>query len=43
VPAVTLIVQAPTADGVKVAVYTVVLVEAKPLNVPLLTVISPNI
>ena len=38
----TSIVVAPEADGVKVAVYTVELVEAKLVNDPPVTVISPT-
>ena len=41
-PPATSIVVAPCADGVNVAVYTVVLADAKLLNAPPLTVISPT-
>ena len=40
--AATSIVVAPLADGVKVAVYTVLDAAAKLLNAPLVTVISPT-
>ena len=42
VPAATSMVVAPLADGVKVAVYTVLDVAEKLLNAPLDTVISPT-
>ena len=42
VPAATSMVVAPLADGVKVAVYTVLDVAEKLLNAPLVTVISPT-
>ena len=41
-PPATSIVVAPDAVGVNVAVYTVVLVDAKLLNAPPLTVMSPT-
>ena len=40
--AATSMVVAPLADGVKVAVYTVLDVAVKLLNAPLVTVISPT-